>query len=182
MDVRPVLERVEELRRRRSFVLVGIGGHGAAGKTTLAAAIPDAQIVGTEEFWDGRGFALTRLRREVLDPLRRGEAACYESFDWAAGQRRDTPRALTPGGTVVVDGVCALHRILRDAYDLRVWVETPSDVRLARALARDGESSRTEWVERWIPSEARYVAADEPVHAADIVVDGTGLPVLSPPT
>ena len=47
-----------------AFVLVGIGGHGAAGQTTLARSITDAQIVGTDEFWDGADFELPRLRAE----------------------------------------------------------------------------------------------------------------------
>ena len=33
--------------------LVGIGGHGGAGKTTFARQFVGAQIVGTDEFWSG---------------------------------------------------------------------------------------------------------------------------------
>ena len=51
-------------------------------------------------------------------------------------------RTILPEGLVVVEGVCALHRMFRDAYDVRVWVEAPYDVRLARGVERDGEAAR----------------------------------------
>jgi uridine kinase len=77
---------------------------------------------------------------------------------------------------LVVEGVCALHRRFRDAYDLRVWVDAPRDLRLARGVARDGEEARGRWLEVWMPMEDRYVDRDDPVSAADLVVDGSGEP------
>ena len=73
---------------------------------------------------------------------------------------------------MIVEGVCALHRKLRDAYAVRVWVEASYDVRLARAIARDGEAARQTWVDVWMPSEDRYVERDDPVGCADLVVSG----------
>jgi len=172
MDADPVLERVAAIRRVHAFALVGIGGHGGAGKTTLAHLVPDATIVGTDEFWDGARFDLGRLRQEVFGPLVRGEPATFASFDWTADKPRGS-RTVTPSGIVVVEGVCALHRMFRDDYALRVWVEAPRDVRLARGVARDGEDARTTWEDVWMPQEDAYVAADDPVSAADLIVDGT---------
>ena len=107
----------------------------------------------------------------------------FDAAARAAGRRATTPgtgrrvgaggtRSVEPRGVVVVEGVCALHRIFRDAYDVRVWVEAPYDVRLERGLARDGEAARRTWVEHWMPMEDRYVERDDPVSCADIVVDG----------
>jgi uridine kinase len=175
MDPRPVLDLIEaaiDARREGSgVILVGIGGHGAAGKTTLARMIPGAQIVSTDEFWDGKEFELGRLAREVVGPLTVGEPAKFSSYDWAAGERRGS-RTVEPAGVVVVEGVCALHRMLRDAYAVRVWVDAPYDVRLARAVARDGEEARGTWVDTWMPSEDRYVERDDPVSCAHLIVDG----------
>jgi uridine kinase len=168
-----VVERIEVLRGRHDLVLVGIGGHGGAGKSTLANAIPDAVVVGTDEFWDGSGFDLRRLRREVFDPLRAGDSARFASFDWAAGQPRGQ-RDVEPRGVVVVEGVCALHRMFRDDYQLRIWVDAPREVRLERGVARDGEAARSTWEDVWMPREDRYVASDDPVSAADLIVDGSG--------
>ena len=171
MDARPALDLIDAARSARGFTLVGIGGRGGAGKSTLAAMAAGAQIVSTDEFWDGDGFDLGRLHAVVFEPLGAVKLARYASWDWAAG-RPGAERTVSPEGVVVVEGVCALHRMFRDAYDVRIWVDAPYEVRLARGLARDGEEARSTWVERWMPMEDRYVARDDPVSCADVVLDG----------
>ncbi len=174
VDARPVLDLVDAARRQGAEpLLVGIGGHGGAGKTTLARMIPAAVVVSTDEFWDGEAFDIERLRREVVEPLSSGRQASFSSFDWAAGEPRGS-RTVVPTGVVVIEGVCALHRLLRDAYAVRVWVEAPYELRLARGVARDGEAARSTWVDVWMPSEDRYVADDDPIPSAHVVVDGGG--------
>jgi uridine kinase len=172
VDAGPVLDLIAAARPDRPFTFVGIGGRGGAGKSTLARQIPGAQIVGTDEFWDGGGFDLDRLRAEVFEPLVAGRTARYASWNWAA-RRAGGERTVSPHGVVVVEGVCALHRMFRDDYDVRAWVEAPYDVRLARGVARDGEAARQMWVERWMPSEDRYVERDDPIACADVLVDGS---------
>ncbi len=171
----PVLDLIEAARDAAGtgggVILVGIGGHGAAGKTTLARMIPEAQIVSTDEFWDGREFEIGRLAREVVTPLSAGAPARFSSYDWVAGERRGS-RTVEPAGVVVVEGVCALHRTLRDAYAVRIWVKASYDVRLARAVERDGEDARRTWTDVWMPSEDRYVERDDPISCAHLVVDG----------
>ena len=171
MDSRPVLDLIAAARQDDGLTFVGIGGHGAAGKTTLARMVPGAQIVSTDEFWDGEGFDLDRLEREVVAPLARGDAATFASYDWAERETRGL-RTVEPTGVVIVEGVCALHRKLRNAYAVRVWVEAPYDVRLARAIARDGEAARQTWVDVWMPSEDRYIERDDPAACADLVING----------
>jgi uridine kinase len=179
MDARPVLELITAQRTGAACTLVGIGGHGGAGKTTLAGLIPGAQVVATDEFWDGEGFDLPRLAGEVVIPLSQGRPATFSSYDWAARALRGS-RTVLPEGVVVIEGVCALHRMLRDAYAVRVWVEAPAEVRLARGLARDGEAARSTWVDVWMPSEERYVERDDPVACAHLVVSGLGDPAGEP--
>jgi uridine kinase len=172
----PVLDRVAALIAarpiERPFVLVGIGGRGCSGKTTLARQIPSAQVVGTDEFWDGAEFELSRLRTEVLDAILRGEPATYDAFSWERQEPVAEPRVVRPEGVIVIEGVCGLHALFRDAYDLRVWVDAPRELRLARAIARDGEGARRIWEEKWLPSEDRYVERDDPISAADLIVEG----------
>ena len=172
MDERTVLELIAAAHPSRGFVFVGIGGHGAAGKSTLARRIPGAQLVGTDEFWDGEGFDLERLRAEVFDPLLAGRHARFDTWNWPQ-RRAGTTKTVVPAGVVVVEGVCALHRLFREAYDVRVWVDAPYETRLARGVARDGEDARSIWIERWMPMEDRYVERDDPIRSAHLVVDGS---------
>ncbi len=178
-SLQAVVARIEAARSAHAaspLLLVGIGGHGGAGKTTLAmriaAEVANSQVVATDAFWDGSGFDLNRLRTDVLDPLLAGEAVVFDEWDWATKQPRPG-RELRPEGVVVVEGVCALHQMFRDDMAVRVWVDAPYDVRLARGIARDGEGSRATWVDVWMPNEEAYVRRDEPIACAHLIIDGT---------
>jgi uridine kinase len=168
-----------EAVRAKGFVMVGIGGHGGSGKSTLAAAIasamPDAgvQIVPTDSFWDGMQFDLPRLHHDVIEAISTQVTATYKEWDWANKRLLDEPRVVTPTGIVIIEGVCALHQMFRSHHDLKVWVTAPYDVRLDRGVARDGEAMRSTWTDVWMPSEDAYVARDNPVACADIIIDGT---------
>ena len=175
-----VLGLIERAPSRHPFLLMGIGGHGGAGKSTLARAIaraladggPAVQIVATDSFWSGTQFDLSRLRHQVLDVLLTGVCATYEEWDWSAAQMAG-PRIIEPTGVVIVEGVCALHQMFRDDLDVRIWVDAPYDDRLARGVARDGEDKRSTWTDIWMPSEDSYVARDNPQACAHLIVDGT---------
>jgi uridine kinase len=75
---------------------------------------------------------------------------------------------------VVVEGVSATRREVAAPWDLTIWVDAPEDVRLARALERDGPAMLATWVERWIPEENAYVARERPQQRVDLVVSGVG--------
>ena len=154
---------------------VGIDGKGASGKTTLAAAVvaalPDAVVVHVDDF--ARPSVATwerdRFVAQVLVPLAVGRPARYERWDWdrdASAGWADVP----VGVPVVVEGVSSTDVRLGVLWDVTLWVDAPYDVRLARALARDGEAMREQWVERWMPEEDAYEAAQRPQDRVDAVV------------
>jgi hypothetical protein len=154
---------------------VGVDGKGASGKTTLAAAVaaavPGAVVVHVDDFarpsvptWERDRFVA-----QVLEPLRAGRPARYERWDLEADVSlgwADVP----VGVPVVVEGVSSTDVRLGVPWDLTLWVELPSQVRLARALARDGEEMRQRWVDEWMPSEDAYEAEQRPQDRVDAVV------------
>ena len=156
---------------------VGIDGYGASGKTTLAAAVaaavPHAVVVHIDDFaapaiaeWDW-----DRFRAQVLLPLLAGRPARYQRWDWATDSGAEWHN-IEPGSLVVVEGVSATRREVGAPWALTVWVDAPLDVRLQRALARDGATMLPRWLEQWIPSEQAYVAEQDPLARVDLVVDG----------
>lgn len=158
--------------------LIGVDGCGGAGKTTfaarLAAAAGAAPVVHTDDFasWDEPMQWWPRFLTVVIEPLLRGEPTSYHPYNWVT--RGPDPALVTvpPAPIVVVEGVGATRAAWRDRLALRIWIETPRDVRLARGLARDGESLRDFWTQ-WMAAEDRYLAAEHPDEHADLVIDGT---------
>jgi uridine kinase len=107
----------------------------------------------------------------VLDPLLHDQPARYQRHDWEEAQLMEW-HEVPVGGVVVVEGVAALDRRLREAYDLKIWVEAPREVCLRRGLERDGEGARQLWLD-WFAKEDAYWAEQRPREAADVIVDGS---------
>ena len=167
--------------------VVLVDGLGGAGKSVLAAALAEqlgAPVVQGDDFYRplaqqrrsgaegiGAPFDWRRLERQVLAPLSRGEGARYRRYDWDSDRLGEW--VSVPGqDTVVVEGVYLLRDELRRYASVSIWVETPSDVRLARGIERDGEAARSRWIDEWMPAEDVYVAAMRPDAAAMLVVGG----------
>ncbi len=154
------------------FLLIGIGGLGASGKTSLAATLSAAQVISTDSFWNGSVFDLERLDREVISVLRNGGQPQFESIDWTSKKSLGV-RTVDLSGVIVIEGVCALHQMFGDAFDLRIWVDAPTDTRLNRAVKRDGESARVQWLNVWMPNEQAYLLRDNPIPTAHVIVDNS---------
>jgi uridine kinase len=172
----------------RTF-LTGIDGGAGAGKTTfarwfarrIAAPATPVATVHIDHFCRPSAERIhqnaviadldwQRLRDQVLVPLSTGESARFQLYDWPT-DRLAAWETIAPGGVVIVDGVTALRQELAGYYDLAIWLSCPREVRAARLLGR-GDTPLAE-IERWQPSEERYIAAHDPQSRADLVIDTT---------
>ncbi len=159
--------------------LVAVDGPGGAGKTTFArrlsasfAAPPAVPVVHTDDFasFDNQFGWAPRLRAQLIEPLRRGEPARYQRYDWVE-ERFAEWHELPPSDVAIIEGVGAAQRRFADALALSVWIDTPPDVRLARGIARDGEELREFW-QQWVVGEQAHFAADGTRARADLIVIG----------
>lgn len=176
----------------RRPVLVGIDGQGGAGKSTFARAVvgslPGAVVVEGDDFYRDMDeaaraaldpaagvehyFDWQRLRREVLEPVRRGDDTLrYQRYDWGNGAMGGWVEQVMPE-VVVVEGVYTLRPQLLDLVDVAVWVETSEATRLRRQAER-GENA-DEWIARWVAAEDHYVASYDPRSRAALHVQGDG--------
>lgn len=173
------IERIAGIAAERSgTVWIGIDGFGAAGKTSfadrIAATVARAVVVHIDDFagpsvpeWDW-----DRFREQVVSPLLAGRPAHYQRWDWSTDRGAEW-HDIPVGRVVVVEGVSATRREVRVPWALTVWVDAPHDVRLERALARDGAAMMDRWTADWMPSEQRWAARDRPAEHVDLIVSGT---------
>ena len=170
--VRDVM-RINDRRVR----IIGVDGLGGAGKTTFASrlstAANDAPVIHTDDFatHDEPTQWWPRMLREVVEPLTRGDAATFQRYDWV-NRTMTEPITIQPAPIVVIEGVGATRKAWRNQLASRIWIETPRDERLRRGLERDGLDLAEFWRE-WMAAEDGYVAQEDPMQYADIVVDGT---------
>jgi len=141
-------------------VLIGIAGGTGSGKTTVATRIVEALPPGRAlllqqdsyyrdrshltpaerariNFDEPDAIETERLARD-LTALKAGQAVDGPIYDFATHTRLPETRRLEPCTIVVVEGILLFAvEAVRELFDLRIFVETPDDVRLLRRIARD---------------------------------------------
>jgi uridine kinase len=162
--------------------VVAVDGPSGAGKTIFAGRLAQAlrdtgstvELVHTDDLLDGWEDTVTfwpRLEQGVLKPLRSGEAGSYHAYHWGRGRFEVEAHVVPVPDVLVVEGVTAARRAMRTELARSVFVTAPPDVRLSRALARDGEEIR-EPLLAWRAREETFFAEDGTRDAADLLVDG----------
>ncbi len=179
-------------------LIIGVAGGSGSGKTTIAEALTEA-IDGVAYIkhdayyrhrsdlsfearsrlnYDHPDSLETPLLVEHLEQLRKGLPFEQPVYDFAEHLRSDTCVVVAPAPVVIVEGILVLAETsLRSLMDLKVFVDTDSDLRLARRLERDiRERGRT-------PESVltQYLATVRPMHNdfvepskrhADIIIPG----------
>src|SRR5690349_13522251 len=139
--------------------LIGVAGGSGSGKTTVAERLaglvgdPDLALLRLDAYYcdhnhlplDDRA-ALNYDHPDAFDwpllldhvrALARGESADVPIYDFAAYERSGARQRVAAARVVVVEGILVLcEPELREAFDLRVYVDTDADVRFIRRLER----------------------------------------------
>ncbi|WP_429912592.1 uridine kinase [Glycocaulis sp.] len=148
-------------------LIVGVSGGSASGKTEIARAAAraiaplSALVMAEDDYYGDHGaspdFDAARfnfdhpasrdhaLLADHLDALRRGESVDAPIYDFTIHRRRADTRRIAPCDIIFVEGIhlfCDAR--LKELFDIRVYVDAPDDIRLARRLLRDvNERGRT---------------------------------------
>lgn len=179
-------------------LIIGIAGGSGSGKTTIAealvVAIKGVALIQHDAYYrhqprlslaersrvnyDHPASLETDLLVSHLKHLRRGQSIERPAYDFTVHLRRDQVVVVAPARVMVLEGILVLaDRDLRDLMDLKVFVDTDPDLRLARRLERDlNERGRTagsvltQYLETIRPMHDEFV---EPSKShADIIVSG----------
>lgn len=180
--------------------MIGITGPSCAGKTVLARALAEALcsegpvLLSMDSYYrDLAAIPLDTRREHNFDTPDAIDAALFEEqmraiakgdtierpvYDFATHTRAPQPEPVAPGGVVIVEGLFALYwEAIRRLYRMKVFVDAPDPVCLARRIARDTrergrtpESVRRQYEETVRPMAARHVHPAR--QHADVVLDG----------
>jgi uridine kinase len=142
-------------------LFIGIAGGSGSGKTTIAHSVVErlddrvALLQHDAYYRDMPGLSFeqrtrvnydhpdsleTELLVSHLEALRAGTSIDRPVYDFSRHLRSDESVRIEPNPVVVVEGILVLSEpALRSELDLKIFVDTDPDIRLARRLERDIE-------------------------------------------
>lgn len=180
--------------------IIGISGGSGSGKTTICKKISEivsdfvlipqdsyyksAEYISntniTEFNFDHPSAFDTDLIWEHLTRLKRGETIDMPQYDFVHHRRSDRTIRVEPMKIVVFEGILIFFdKKIRDLIDLKLYVDTPDDIRFIRRLRRDmiergrtQESVIKQYLEIVRPGHYEFI---EPTKAyADLIVPEGG--------
>lgn len=141
-------------------VVIGIAGGSGSGKTTIAHAVledvgPDRAVLVPHDAYyrdlphlefeqraqvnfDHPDSLETELMVEQIKSLVSGSPIELPVYDFSLHLRKPQTVATKPAPVILVEGILVLAEpALRDLMDLKIFIDTDADLRLARRLQRD---------------------------------------------
>jgi uridine kinase len=140
--------------------MIGIAGGSGSGKTTIAAAVmaalSDVALIQHDAYYRHRPELSLEERSKVnydhpdsletelliahLHALSGRRGVERPNYDFTRHLRSDKAARVEPAAVVIVEGILVLADAeLRSHFDLKIYVDTDPDLRLARRLTRDIE-------------------------------------------
>ena len=164
-------------------IIVGIAGGTGSGKTTVARAIYDRvgpdriEWISHDSYYrnfeglsaderhhinfDHPDSLETELLARHLDVLCKGSAVEVPIYDFTTHSRKPETKRAEPRKVIIVEGILVLGEPeLRKRIDIKLFVDTPADIRFVRRLLRDIKT-RGRSVESVIE---QYVTTVRPMH------------------
>lgn len=183
--------------------LIGVAGGSNSGKTTIATRL--AELVGDEQLalikldsyyversheameerakanYDHPDAFDWDLMNDHLAALSAGATIEIPVYDYTIHDRSDRCETVRPSRVVVVEGILVLWEPrLRHRFDLKIFVDTPADLRIIRRLQRDvAERGRTpesildQYLDTVRPSHERFIEPSK--RYADVIIPEGGL-------
>ena len=180
-----LFQAIDRLLTEHEFVLIAIDGRCASGKTTLAALLQrvyDANLFHMDDYFlpferktperlaePGGNVDYERFFSEIASQPK-GASVTWHCFDCSV-QGLSAPIHTPPKRLTIVEGSYSLHPVLRDAYDLKVFLDIDPQRQSDRILRRNGPEMHARFVNEWIPLENEYFDGLNIRSIADLAFD-----------
>nr|XP_007146668.1 hypothetical protein PHAVU_006G059500g [Phaseolus vulgaris]ESW18662.1 hypothetical protein PHAVU_006G059500g [Phaseolus vulgaris] len=139
--------------------VIGVAGGAASGKTAVCDMIiqqlHDQRVVLVNQDSFYNNFSEEELTRvqdynfdhpdafdteqllRVMDKLKHGEAVDIPKYDFKT-YKSDVLRRVNPSDVIILEGILVFHdQRVRELMNMKIFVDTDADVRLARRIRRD---------------------------------------------
>lgn len=145
--------------------IIGVTGGSGSGKSTVVRKISevcsDFVFIPQDNYYKSAAFVSNdnitafnfdhpdafdmELLKEHLVALKNGEAIDMPTYDFVHHKRAQAVIHVEPCKLVIVEGLMVLYETsIRDILDLKLYIDTPADIRLIRRIQRDvAERGRT---------------------------------------
>jgi len=174
----------ERLEANNEQLIIAIDGPCASGKTTLANQIQEAYhatVFRMDDFFlpehkktkerleeIGGNVDYERFKKEVLQHLDKPSLQ-YRPFNCRTQEFEEAVE--TPiHHLIVVEGSYALHKELRDYYDVTVLLSIDEETQIERLRNRNPRLLNR-FIEEWIPFENRYFKEERLEDIVDYKID-----------
>ncbi|KAL9157390.1 hypothetical protein ABFS82_08G002400 [Erythranthe guttata] len=159
--------------------IIGVAGGTASGKTTVCdmiisqlhdqrvvlvnqdafyRSLTNEQLQKVSEYnFDHPDAFDTELLLSSMQTLRTGRAVSIPNYDFKIHKSVEPARLVNPADVIILEGILVLHdNRVRDTMNMKIFVDTDSDVRLARRIQRD-TVERGRNVENVLDQYAKFV-------------------------
>jgi len=141
-------------------IIIGIAGGTGSGKTTIARRLMQAYGAGEvivieqdayykdlshlpfedrkqQNFDHPAAIDIDLFQNQIIELLG-GNAVELPKYDFTLHMREKYCKRVEPHQVIVLEGILVLHyQALRDLMNIKIYVETPPDIRFIRRLTRD---------------------------------------------
>jgi len=183
-------------------IIIGIGGGTGSGKTSLAKGIlaeygeGEVAVIEQDSYYNDLSHIIYEKRVDQnydhpnsididlfechLQQLLDGKTIEIPTYDFSTHVRMDKTTPITQHHVIVVEGILALHYPqLRKLFTIKIFVDTPADIRFIRRLTRDihergrtPESVNKQYLSTVRPMHEQFVEPSK--YYADLIIPEGG--------